>query len=197
MRHNSKFYVWIIFTLVCGIILGFVISAFMKSNINQDFFNMRFIEIIELAIYIIGLTFFGYYLTVRNSKDARRRDFIYDRINEIRHRIEIDFSTIKKDLKNYNDKAIRQRILMSCRTLSNGVGILKKAIVKRDNHQEQIKKLDQYVEELKDLLTGDTWDSIEELNDSEINSVDKTIRNINYSLDEFTVGLFLMSDKDS
>lgn len=173
-----------------GLILGVVATLVLGTRLPATFFHARLVEILQLLVVILGFTVFSYFVTKRYSDHQRRLDFLYDRVAALKDQLERDFSELQTSLAHFHTPETKKRVLMACRSLSNGVHTLHSATHPNDPARPHANSLKDYVEQMRQVLTGDDWDTVEELSGEQIQEAERVVRNVDSELDRFAVALF-------
>ena len=171
-------------------ISGALVLSFFGDRAGTKFWELRFIEVLNLFFYIIAVFLVSYYLTQRHSNDRRRLDFLFTRSKQLKEQIQRDFNNLHECLNKFDDKTTRNRVLMSCKSLDNAVDALSSVTKNRDAAKPHAEELAKHVVELQRTLTGDKWENIDELTTSDIQQVERIVRNIDNSLDRYMLAIF-------
>lgn len=190
MLGRIREHLFIVSSFALGLVVGIVATLLLKSTMPATFFDTRLMEILQLFVFILGFTVFSYFVTKHHSDHRRRIDFLYDRVGLLKDQLQRDFTDLDFSLAHFDSPQTKKKVLMACRSLSNSVETLHSATRENDTAHSHADNLRKDVNDIRQLLTGDDWDSVEELTREQIQQTERAVRNIHSELDRFVVALF-------
>lgn len=165
------------------IILGFCLSFFLEFEqikANQELWNFSICDIISILIEIIIGIFFATYISKKQSKEAKKVDFLIDQIETLKDYLKDNIDPVHNKLRDLSNIDNKKAILVFFKTINAKIFNIKSIEIKQQINFENIENICQKHHK---KICGDEFDQNRNYDNSSIDEFKKDMESINQTLD--------------
>jgi len=176
--------------LVVGLVVGVLTITIYYNKMTPTFWQFKLFDLISFITYVVIGVYVAHHLKNRFSDRQMKKNMFVSIANDIEKLFEQELPCLHSFMKSNSNKE-KIKVLTVLRKINNKIHILEDHKEVFTGISKHVMKIRQDYNRIKEIITGDEFDSPKLFTQTQINDMYKFTDKVILSLDEIKLNIFV------